>query len=300
MPQKSRPVVNLHLNDGGRSNITCPLPVYTFNRLLDLATAKLQMHRAARRLFFESGAEVKSVDELRNGMNVYVSSGEAFVKHRRVKRTPARVAKLPPPVKPTRQGEDGLKLLLHTKAAVRILCTEPSVVLSGRILDCCGGFDGPIAATLTEEGHNIYHTNDIQPSGYASSHDDATDAAFWCRKDIVVGLDWIVSKPPTRLALEIIPRAYEVAAVGVAMLMDVTLLQSGSEWLAEHPPALICLPHGNNLGNRRSAPVWFCWAKGNRKQNNVVVGKRTFLDAFEADTHTSGGHAALQRRGLLM
>ena len=239
------------------------------------------MTRAARRLFLSDGTVVTSTDQLSNGAEVAVSAGEAFVKtrkplvqmnHEPSHNEPSAVVESPKLPKPTKQMLLAAKQA-YTRAAVRVLCDTVSI--EGSVMDCCGAFDGPVAASLIVKGRQVHHTNDINANTYASTHEDATDpnAELWTS----AAFQWIVTKPPPWLAADILPLAYEAAEVGVAMLADLDLLLSGSEWIAQTPPAIIALPRQLGPGQRgQSGLVWLLWDK-ECHYPNTVISKKSFL-----------------------
>merc|ERR1711924_110159 len=206
----ARAIITIHVNDGGVSQTKCSgIPVFTIDRLLDVATKKLGLQKAARKLYLkDDGTTVTEARQLQNGSEIVVSTGESFVKTKasKAQRVQRKQPNAPGPSKPPPKVVEGAKVRLQTKAAARILCSELGLTVEDTVVDCCGGFDGAVAAALLECGCRMQHTNDISIKSYASSHEDATEAAFWQRED-VCHCSWVVSRPPEWLAPEILPLA---------------------------------------------------------------------------------------------
>ena len=73
-----RPRVVLFPNDGGRIEEGVCVLVHGLGELLDLATDKLQMRWAARKLFNTDGGELKEFVQILPGMHIIASMGEPF------------------------------------------------------------------------------------------------------------------------------------------------------------------------------------------------------------------------------
>lgn len=88
------------------------------------------------------------------------------------------------------------------------------------------------------------------------------------------GVDWVITNPPFRLAMEFALTAIRRARNGVALLVRTAFLESGSRYtdlFDPHPPAYILqfcerLPmHKGRLdpkGSTATAYCWVVWAKG--------------------------------------
>jgi len=74
----SRPKVIMYKNDGGASTRCVATLVHSLGNLLEDATLNLELPRAAQRLFQMDGSEVRTVECLRNHIELVVSMGEEF------------------------------------------------------------------------------------------------------------------------------------------------------------------------------------------------------------------------------
>lgn len=151
-----------------------------------------------------------------------------------------------------------------------------SVPIYGGILECCSG-DGAIADVLETMTEVKVWRNDIVDSmprlDWAK---DATDRFAWYQMTEHHTVSWIVSNPPFSHAPQIIPLAYEHAAIGIAMLLRLSYLEpveNRGAWLNEHPPTqLIVLPRISFTGNGKTDNVtcaWMVWEK--RKTGTITV-----------------------------
>lgn len=155
--------------------------------------------------------------------------------------------------------------------------------LTGNVLECCSG-DGAISKELKVScskhlgsGATIW-TNDIDVEMQADFHSDMTQP--WPFK--FHNFQWIVTNPPFNQAPQIVPRAYDMASDGIAMLLRLSYLEpcfsrksNRAQWLSEHPPnQLIVLPRISFTGNGKTDSVtcaWMIWVKGSTEQRIRVV-----------------------------
>jgi hypothetical protein len=125
-----------------------------------------------------------------------------------------------------------------------------------------------------------WSTNDLDPRHVADSHLDAGTDEFWggYSRDIERP-DWVISNPPFSDAVRIIPRAYDAARVGIAMLLRVTWLEPCEDrkvWLASHPPTWELVmerySYRQNGSQDSATAAWFVWVKDpNAGPQRIVV-----------------------------
>lgn len=132
---------------------------------------------------------------------------------------------------------------------------------AGTFLEPCVGA-GDIARYLP----GPVHTNDIVRTVAADTYLDATDPASWKQ---FPAADWVVSNPAFNIAHLIVPRAYDHARVGVAMMLRLTWLEpcdNRASWLKEHPlTEQHVLPRFSFDGSGSTDSVtcaWMVWIKG--------------------------------------
>lgn len=123
-------------------------------------------------------------------------------------------------------------------------------------------------------------TNDLDPRHEADTHLDAGSDQFWGLPGIAASRpDWVISNPPFSDAVRIIPRAYEAAKVGIAMLLRVTWLEPCEDrkvWLASHPPTWELVmerySYRQNGSQDSATAAWFVWVKDpNAGPQRIVV-----------------------------
>jgi hypothetical protein len=175
----------------------------------------------------------------------------------------------------TRRKFDVDVLLEHLQLGPDVTCLEP----------CVGG--GDIARFLPGR----VYTNDIDHQREAGFHLDATAPATWKRLPPV---DWVISNPPFNVAHLIVPRAYEHARVGVAMMLRLTWLEPAdnrASWLKEHPlTRQIVLPRFSFDGSGSTDSVtcaWMIWLKSELAEPAVFIAPLSAevegaLDLFKA------------------
>lgn len=140
-------------------------------------------------------------------------------------------------------------------------------------MECCNG-DGGISKNL--HSPLAIWTNDIDIYLKADFHHDVT--LPW---NFPQQYDWIVSNPPFNVASQIIPRAWDAAVVGIAMLLRLSYLEpclDRDQWLESFPPTkLIVLPRISFTGNGKTDNVtcaWMVWDKRTTQQEIIVVPRR--------------------------
>jgi hypothetical protein len=156
--------------------------------------------------------------------------------------------------------------------------------INGVLLECCSGAND-IASVLKGVEGAIVLTNDIDDSRNTDFHLDISTPLGWMLLNDSIsysgeaGADWIVTNPPFNLAPEIVPLAYEHAAIGVAMLLRLSFLEpclNRSEFLIKHPPTkLIVLPRISFTGDGGVDSVtcaWMIWDKRVQKSSVEIVG----------------------------
>lgn len=157
-----------------------------------------------------------------------------------------------------------LELLDHLELAIS----------NSLILEPCAG-DGAIEKVLSDCTDCKIVCFDVDPDfGYPVA--DATDPIFWT-DNLKFELqndrpDWVITNPPFSQAHLIIPRAFEAANVGIAMLLPTSWLQPAKgrgEWLATHESHISNLiifgePRPSFTGNGQTAMctvAWVVWKK---------------------------------------
>jgi len=75
---RKRPKVTLVRNDGGMSNKSKVVLLYTLRMLLDEAAAPLELTRSARKIYTVDGTHITSVSQIEDGMVLVISTGEKF------------------------------------------------------------------------------------------------------------------------------------------------------------------------------------------------------------------------------
>lgn len=150
--------------------------------------------------------------------------------------------------------------------ATQALLDNAPEICGRAFVECCVGRQD-IARVLLESGQftDGGESNDIDYRMAATFHLDATQPELWAR---LQSADWVVSNPPFNRAAEIIPKAYEFASAGIAMLLRFSYLEpcfDRAEWLAAHPPTrLIAVPRISFTGDGKTdnvATAWFIWQK---------------------------------------
>lgn len=160
------------------------------------------------------------------------------------------------------------------------------------LLEPCVG-EGHIIRAVNEWVPDArWSTNDLDPRHEADSHMDAGRDAFWGRPGLAKSRPgWVISNPPFSDAVRIIPRAYEAAKVGIAMLLRVTWLEPCEDrkvWLASHPPTWQLVmerySYRQNGSQDSATAAWFVWVKDPNAgpQRIVVVPGRGVQPALEA------------------
>src|SRR5574341_517790 len=154
----------------------------------------------------------------------------------------------------------------------------PAYLLPGhRVLEPCVGA-GNITNALRDRIPRVdVRTNDLDPKWPADWHFDATKPqGIWLRDRY----DWIITNPPFSAATEIVPKAVEVARVGVAMLLRITWLEpceDRAQWLAKNPPKWQLVMERTSFranGSTDSATsCWFVWSELLEPRIEVIVGR---------------------------
>ena len=146
------------------------------------------------------------------------------------------------------------------------------VSIGGWIFECCSGNDD-IANVLARRAGAVI-TNDIDTSMPAMFHRDILEP--WDFGE--VEFDWVVTNPPFNLAPQIVPRAYNHAREGIAMLLRLSFLEpveNRGPWLNQHPPTrMLVLPRISFTGDGKTDSVtcaWMVWEKG--KQGTITVAE---------------------------
>ena len=141
---------------------------------------------------------------------------------------------------------------------VEQLIKRAGILPKSRVFEPCAG-DGAIARHFSG-----CVTNDIDPARTADFHYDATDCDLWDEAEWI-GINWIVSNPPFKQALEIVEMA-TACSVNVAMLLRISFLEptkQREQFLLKHPPdGLIYLPRYSFTGNGKSdmsTVAWMLW-----------------------------------------
>lgn len=135
------------------------------------------------------------------------------------------------------------------------------------VLEPCSGQDH-ITTVLRAAGCPVV-TNDIDPRHPASLHLDATQGELWRLQpfDWTGCVEWVITNPPFNVAMPILERAWQHAAVGVAFLLRKTFLEPTDErgpWLSEHPPTrMIGMPRYSfrGTGSDSVSCDWYIWER---------------------------------------
>lgn len=149
-------------------------------------------------------------------------------------------------------------------ALTRVLLDR--VEVGGVVYEPCNGLGAISHLLAATEPVTRLVTNDLDAAKVADTHFDATTPAAWGGS-----YDWVVSNPPYRSAEAIIPRAYDAARVGVAMLLRLSYLEPArgrAAWLQAHPPttAIIVAPRprfrpDKPKDNDSVTSAWFVWRR---------------------------------------
>lgn len=151
--------------------------------------------------------------------------------------------------------------------------------IQGKVLEpCCG--DGAIARVLRPQPGIEVTQSDITMADIFMPRDATTDQ-FW---NWYQGYDWVVTNPPFSVAHEIVPRAFESARVGIAMLLRLSYLEPAKgrgEWLESHT-----LSHQIVVGPRIKfagkgcdtiTVAWLIWRKDGTFTPSNFVNRVRFL-----------------------
>lgn len=154
--------------------------------------------------------------------------------------------------------------------------TEPPV-----LLEPCVGEGHIIRAVEQYVPDARWATNDLNKHFTADTHLDAGSDAFWGEPGLERSRpDWVISNPPFSQAVHIIPRAYEAAKVGIAMLLRITWLEPCDDrkvWLASHPPTWQLVMERwrfdrASKSQDSATACWFVWVKDpNAGPQRIVV-----------------------------
>lgn len=158
------------------------------------------------------------------------------------------------------------------------------VGIYGGILECCAG-DGAMANVLeTMSGVKVWRNDVIDTMPRLTHQFDATRRDRWDSLDM--RCDWIITNPPFNQAAQIVPLAYENAAIGIAMLLRLSYLEpveDRGEWLNQYPPTqLIVLPRISFTGDSKTDSVtcaWMVWKKLPAKQKIEIAENPKFVTA---------------------
>jgi hypothetical protein len=150
-----------------------------------------------------------------------------------------------------------------------LLVHVPVIYVANTILEPCAG-NGAIFDLLVEKAKfaKVFGF-DINPDfGYPVA--DVSQREFWSNFscDWSGGApEWVITNPPFKDAHKIIPYAFEVAQVGIAMLLPTSWLQPArgrGEWLEQHQRSLSNLiifgePRPSFTGDGKNALCTVCW-----------------------------------------
>lgn len=179
---------------------------------------------------------------------------------------------------------------------------EPCVG-SGAIIKAAGAEWPQTTALIGPGTHNSrqWISNDLDPRWIgADYHLDAAAARVWQMPSIVAagGIDWTVSNPPFKPAIDIMSHALAHSAVGVAMHLRASMhevLKGGIRrtWMGEHTPTgILWLPR---FGYQRSKTTgkwttdsvcacWVIWLKDPNAPQFIRYAPEWVLDELEAET----------------
>lgn len=135
---------------------------------------------------------------------------------------------------------------------------------------CCG--EDHITRVLHSNFYNTAATDITMGEQY-----DATTDDYWRNRK--GKYDWVVTNPPYNKANIIVPKAYDAARVGVAMLLRLTWLEptkARQEFLQKVPLStlLIFNPRpkfrSDTSGTDSVTSAWFVWDKETNNRNTYI------------------------------
>lgn len=145
--------------------------------------------------------------------------------------------------------------------------------ISGIVLEPCAG-NKAITSMLHAYGKKTIST-DIREN----PEHDATRFSYWDEAK-QHNISWVVTNPPYNAATPILQYAFETASTGICFLLRLSYLEpcrDRGEWLSYHPPTkLIVLPRisfTNDGKTDSTTTAWFCWIKGCKEQEIIVIPK---------------------------
>lgn len=178
------------------------------------------------------------------------------------------------------------------------------VHISGKCLEPMVGRGAIIEAARYVTGHRAQEwiTNDIDPRWPADLHLDASGDEFW-RRAGAAQPDWVVSNPAFSHAITVADRGLQVAKVGVALylrisIFEVTKTGPRRSWMADHPPnELHFLPRFAHQRSRRTGEwstdsvtcAWAIWRHADRAQT-IAFFPEHLLAELETETPIYRAH----------